>query len=484
MKTLDVVVRSARSMAIAASPPFARQRPCTLLFLLLMTAASVTAVGATDEVRYSLFNDIEDAFKAANAAKANILAPDNYQESADLYLSASERYERGQSIKTIRDELTWARSYLAKSVEAAAVAEKMFGGAMQARNDAEAAEAQFLANTDWRSAEKTFADAARRLEAGDRERALTQGGRAEKLYRAAEWNANKNNYLGETNYLIEQANKDNVGRYAPRTLAKAESLLKEAERELMENRYDTDRLRSLVQQARDEAQRAVYIAFQIKSLRYKNLTEEDFIQRSEQPQLLPTKSHFIADPIQRPEPPRDAIASSPARQNDIAVLEAELQQLKIRLGTHSERLDEQEDYRYRFSQVEQLFSREEANVLVLTQEGNLLIRTFGVNFSPGSSQITPEYYPLLRKVQEAIRLFPNAHIVVEGHTDSVGRERQNLYLSLDRAEAVRLYLLYNMVGLREEQIEAVGYGESHPIANNATDEGRARNRRVDLILKR
>ena len=412
------------------------QRLHTLLFLLLITAASAAAFGATDEVRYSLFNDIEEVFREANAAKANILAPDNYEQSADLYRSANERYERGQSIKKIRDELALAKIHLVKSMKLAAVAERLFGGTLEARNDAEAAQAEYLANADWQSAEKTFADAARRLEAGREEDALKQNVEAEKHYRTAELTAIKNNVLGETIHLIEQAHKDDVGRYAPVTLAKAESLLTEAERELIKNRYAPERARSLGAQASQEAKRAAYIAFQIKSLRYRDLTEEDLIQRSEQ-----------------------SWGSGQSWGSEQA-------------------LDS------RFSEVKKLFSHDEGNVLVLAEGGNIVIRTFGLNFSPGSSEINSQYYPLLRKVQDAIRLFPDTQIVVQGHTDSVGDEERNLDLSVNRAQAVRQYLLYNMEGLRGEQIEVVGYGENLPIGNNETAEGRTKNRRVDVILRR
>ena len=71
---------------------------------------------------------------------------------------------------------------------------------------------------------------------------------------------------------------------------------------------------------------------------------------------------------------------------------------------------------------------------------------------------------------------------VKGYTDSYGGDNTNLESSQNRADAVREYLLANMA-IDKEDIDAVGYGETLPIANNETLEGRARNRRVDLVIE-
>ena len=448
----------------------------------------------SDEVRYSLFKSIEDTFKAANAVKANILAPKNYEQAAELYRRANDRYQRGRGIDGIRSDLARAREYLDKSIAATAVAEATFANAIQARGDAESAQAQTLADQDWQDAEETFADAARRLEAGSKSRAERAAKEAETLYRAAELNAIKINYLSETERLIKAAKDERVDRYAPATLAKAESLFKEAEKELIDNRYDTDRPRSLARQARYEAKHAVTIAQQVKSLRDEDITEEEFILQTEQPlERIASALDIVAEFDQGTEAPTEQIRLTieslreesynlAQRNQEITLLETEIRGLEARLGLQSERLAAQEDYRRRFDEIEKLFTREEA--AVLTQEGNVLIRTVGLNFASGSSQIEVQYYPLLRKIQEAIYLFPNTAVVIEGHTDSFGGDEDNLQLSIARAEAVRQYLLANMTGLSPANIQAHGYGETRPIANNETREGRTKNRRIDLVLKR
>ena len=72
--------------------------------------------------------------------------------------------------------------------------------------------------------------------------------------------------------------------------------------------------------------------------------------------------------------------------------------------------------------------------------------------------------------------------MIEGHTDSFGGDKANLDLSQRRADAVMQYLLANM-DIERSRIFSMGYGESKPIANNETKEGRAQNRRIDLKLR-
>jgi outer membrane protein OmpA-like peptidoglycan-associated protein len=126
-----------------------------------------------------------------------------------------------------------------------------------------------------------------------------------------------------------------------------------------------------------------------------------------------------------------------------------------------------------------MFGPSEAEVFE-TGDG-LLIRLHSMAFPSGSSEIRPDDFPLLTKVQKALRKFPDAPIVIEGHTDAQGDEDYNQALSERRAAAVSSYLTANMsaTGMR---LSSVGYGESHPIASNETIEGRAKNRRIDVHI--
>lgn len=104
-----------------------------------------------------------------------------------------------------------------------------------------------------------------------------------------------------------------------------------------------------------------------------------------------------------------------------------------------------------------------------------------VRFAFNRAVIQEQSYELLDEVAEVIRRNPDAgRVAVRGHTDSKGSERYNQDLSQRRAEAVREYLIEK--GVDADRLMAEGYGESQPVADNATEAGRARNRRVEFLL--
>jgi OmpA-OmpF porin, OOP family len=102
----------------------------------------------------------------------------------------------------------------------------------------------------------------------------------------------------------------------------------------------------------------------------------------------------------------------------------------------------------------------------------------GVNFITGSNVLTPESRNVLNDV--AATLIKNSDVKVEvaGYTDNVGRADANQRLSLKRAESVKAYLV--SAGVKAEQMTAKGFGDSNPIADNSSTDGRAQNRRVEL----
>ncbi|MEK6254657.1 MAG: OmpA family protein, partial [Gemmatimonadales bacterium] len=129
--------------------------------------------------------------------------------------------------------------------------------------------------------------------------------------------------------------------------------------------------------------------------------------------------------------------------------------------------------------VEAIFTPLEGEVL--RSEDRLILRLAGLTFPSGSDELRPDNFALLTKVQRVVREFPEARIVVEGHTDSQGNESMNQSLSRRRAIAVREYLLSN-IAMSADRITAVGYGESRPVAPNNTEAGRTRNRRIEITL--
>jgi outer membrane protein OmpA-like peptidoglycan-associated protein len=110
-----------------------------------------------------------------------------------------------------------------------------------------------------------------------------------------------------------------------------------------------------------------------------------------------------------------------------------------------------------------------------------LIANMGdVLFQTGKYELRPEARERLAKVSGILLAYPSLKVAIEGHTDSVGADDFNQRLSEQRAEAVRDYFVQQ--GVPADSITAQGFGKNQPIADNATAEGRQRNRRVELVL--
>lgn len=104
-----------------------------------------------------------------------------------------------------------------------------------------------------------------------------------------------------------------------------------------------------------------------------------------------------------------------------------------------------------------------------------------INFDSGKSTIKKESIPVVEQIIEMMRQAPEVKISVEGHTDSDGSNESNLKLSEARAKAVVELIVKG--GIDAARLSSAGYGEEKPIADNSTEEGKAKNRRVELIKK-
>lgn len=461
--------------------------------LILGFVFSFVLSAQADPLRESLFAEVNKAMEEANASQANILAPVSYAKAADYFTSADERYKKKQNVDRIQKDLAQATAFFRKSVESSELAKLTFESAIKARNDASNAQAEKMAAKEWATAEKKFIDATKTLETSNIKRARDRADEAEKIYRDAELIAIKAAYLNKTKVLIDKARKERVHRYAPKTLEHAEQLLAMAEKELSENRYDTDYPRSLVKQSFYQAKHSIYLADQVKKMRSDKISDEEMLLKIEEPVTeIASSLELVAEFDQGFDVPMETIQNRiQTLQKDsyelgelkthAEYLEKEIAVLESKLGIQSERLARQEAQRERMRRLTSYFNRDEA--VVLTQGNDVLIRVVGLTFDPGSAMIKSGSYALLNKLQQAIALYPDYGVLVEGHTDSFGGDAQNLNLSMKRSQAVREYFINNMAAFPINRSEAIGYGETRPIANNETPEGRERNRRIDLLLK-
>ncbi|MFQ5981825.1 MAG: OmpA family protein, partial [Woeseiaceae bacterium] len=374
---------------------------------------------------------------------------------------------------------------------------------LKSRQDAFNARANELAPDIWDKANRDFVSAIRYLERGDLRSTDRKKVAATSLYRDAELVAIKAQYLTETRRLLAQADKGRIGRWAPLTLSKAKQLLADAERELEENRYDTDYPRSLAQQANYEAKHAFYLSEVVLAERSRDLSVESLVLQWEDPlrqiagaaDIVPAMSNghdeltaeivaYVDDMRNRMQALEQDVEASNLR---VADMEEEIRALDERLGGATaertalvQRLEAQARVKAQFEQVERMFVRTEARVF---REGNnVILRLVGLSFDSGESAIRQDSFDLLAKVEKAIDIFPRSELVIEGHTDSYGGDEFNQTLSQKRAESVQQYMI-NAMRIPSYRVIATGFGETNPVANNETAAGRAKNRRIDIVIR-
>ncbi len=545
-----------------------------------LTVLAVTAAAAAGPAKEPLFREAKQAYEAAETARADFFAPRSYDRAVKAYRDAERAFLGGRDPQALRAELKLATEAFASALAASRAAQAKLAAPLKARADAERVKAPLYAGDAWQRAERQLARAISDLEREALESAGQRAAEADQLYRDAELATIKNTHLGEVRLAIEQAEKERVGRYAPKTLQRAKDLLAQAERAIEQNRYDADLPRNLVRQASNEVKHARYLAELVKKTRDEKQTAEDLIlewevplrqiagaadmtasfergyeepakkvisyieeqrersQRLEQDNseleaqtnrlridlavaseeratlaqrleaqgqrraVLEQRAANLQDEIARLQQSlggaseeRVALAESLANQTKVresleleaATLRREIEVLEQLLDNVSKErellaksLEAQTRMREQLGKIEGLFSRDEARVL--RQYNDVIIRLVGLNFPVGSATIEPKSFALLAKLGQAITAFPGSDLVVEGHTDSYGSDSANLTLSKKRAEAVRQYLVANLK-VEGKKVEAVGYGETRPVANNETEEGRARNRRIDVVIR-
>ncbi|HKX80090.1 MAG TPA: OmpA family protein [Novosphingobium sp.] len=104
----------------------------------------------------------------------------------------------------------------------------------------------------------------------------------------------------------------------------------------------------------------------------------------------------------------------------------------------------------------------------------------GVTFDVDSASLRPEFRNTLDQIAQSLQQYPNSLVDVYGHTDSTGSDAYNQSLSERRASTVAGYLTSR--GISSQRVRSQGFGETMPVANNDTEEGRRRNRRVEIKI--
>ena len=176
------------------------------------------------------------------------------------------------------------------------------------------------------------------------------------------------------------------------------------------------------------------------------------------------------------------IARGERAERELGMARQDLAQAKQKTQATQQQLEQERQARLDAEKKAKEAMDNLAKMAALKQEARGLVITLSgaVTFVTNEATLLPAATASLNNVAAALKTTPDRNILVEGHTDSTGSRAYNMDLSQRRAETVRLYLISQ--GVPEEMIKSQGIGPDRPVADNRTAEGRANNRRVEIIV--
>jgi OOP family OmpA-OmpF porin len=488
-----------------------------IVIMAVLTAFWCLGLGAGNTVQAEPFqttdnltvqiNWLEHNLSNARMDQVDILSPTQFAKAEEFLNNAKKRMERGDSPAKIVKEISKAQAELKKATESSRLAKTELSDVIKARELARTAGATSY-ERNYAEAERKFLDLTKAVEKDKIARARKNAPKVAEHYRELELLAIKEQTLGEARVLIKQAEKEGARKLAPRTYAVVQEKLKEVDGFITKNRYQKLKMHNMASEALLQAGRLLQVTRQTKTIRtmkpelitvwvegimYDTANKLGTADMRDQPlgtqveniigsiDALQQDQRFLVNKVKNQQTEMEAMTEQ------IAHLEKQTQKEKAakkRLAAEQEaiakRLEAERRFNQLFTKVRTYFGKEEAEVY--KQGSDLVIRLKTIQFPVGKDVIMPSNYSLLSKAQRAIRTFAQPNLVIEGHTDSTGSEVRNQHLSQRRAEAVRAYLVANGT-LPMDKIIAVGYGSKRPLASNKTEEGRAVNRRIDVIIK-
>ncbi len=451
----------------------------------------------------ALMEKLGQDISAAQARRADLFSPTWFALAQSSYEKARAGIDKGTQLSAILENIAAGQAQLRQARLFADKSRNALAEVIESRDAAQAAGADQY-EKDFAKLEVDFLKLTRAIEDEDSGYVHNKKKAVNDAYRALELRAIKDAALGDVRRLMTTAQSQKMDRAAPKSFLIAKSKLADADAVITRDRYAGDKIAQAVRQAGFYVQRMNQIAQ--TSVQFDRATPEDIVLKME---------NYFAQTLTRLKAPdsrnlpfdaqqkvvMDAIADLERNQaSAYSMAEArnlEIKKLKQRVAdqegrTYQERVDKErivadkerlaaeKRFNELYNQVQGYFSNDEAEVYKKGRE--LVIRLKAMRFPVGRAVIVPDNYPLLTTVQKAIDTFDKPDVVIEGHTDSTGSVLLNQQLSQKRAESVQQYFVHNGT-LPANRIAAIGYGSSRPLASNETVQGRAINRRIDVIIK-
>ena len=451
------------------------------LFVGFSTVFQIRTIRAQTE-----FGEVEGLLNRAREEGAELLSPKSFQASEAEYQKAIELRDKGKSLKEINAKIENAKQIAQSVLNNIKLAEVTFSDVLPARERAVRAKADEYVPLEWNRAEEEFRGVVIGLEEGKVKQAKEKVGSLADLYNSVELAAIKEDMTGSAKALASGIEKE-VFPWAPKTYQIGLDKIGEASKLLETDRYNREDAEILIQEAEYELRHAKALSQRVSTAQGMDIESvllgfEESLRRLAESIGVPVAfdGDIDGEVSKMVEASRTLQARNRELSSELLASREEMEESRQLKASLQERLEEERQKKERLIQIQNLFTSSEATVS-LDEKNRIVLRLAGFSFPPGTAVIEPVYFDLLSRVQKAVMVYPDARVTIEGHTDSMGDEAQNKALSQSRAEAIRQYLVANL-GLEPTRNQAIGYGEERPIANNETEEGRALNRRVDVII--
>lgn len=391
---------------------------------------------------------LQSEFVAATTANTDVLAPEEFDKGAEYLSEAAEDLKDGEDQAEVIESLAYATSYLQKANQVAEGRRQHIPPVLAARTRVIEAGALKDVNT-----QKTLKRLDRQIEKAsarlDKELSADDAARLERDYFNLETQTVQATLLGQARSRVQGSIDTGAEKRTPQTLKTAQIDLKAAETAIATNIKTPDAYTEAVSKANSSA---LYLV------------------------------DVLAAAKKNGDSTTEAVAKQLVDQNrQIGNLSGDLEYAQEKVSTLGQKVNEQNKaitLQQAIDGARKSFNKNDAEVF---QQGkNLVIRLKTMNFKSGQAELSKESLAVLTKVSEVVNSLPTQKVVVEGHTDSTGAADVNQKLSADRAQTVATYLQTSTQTAND--IEAVGYGYKKPIASNKSKNGRAQNRRVDVVI--
>jgi OOP family OmpA-OmpF porin len=427
--------------------------------------------------------------KTAESQDAKALAPDGYAAAVGKFDEAITAARSGKGAETTG--LAAAGLNALNKVRAdSETSRDLLREALAARTRAVEAGANQILPEKSREMEAKLRETTRLVEKGNIEAAKKRIQELIDGYSKLELAGLKEGAVAAARATIKRAKADGADKLAPKTFKLAKEEMDLVTSILDANREDTERANLHAKRARDLAERSVAVAEIIRDFDRRDFSREDAVLWYQQ--QLAEIYEPVGTELPFDEPNRAVILAMQQRYADLitegkavaAAGEREARQLEDKLTVTKKELAARDEIeaqrRTRFNAVQSLFVAGEANVY--RKKENVLISAYGFHFKTGDSEIESNNFALCNKIIKAIELFPRSLIQISGHTDSTGSAAINKTVSEARAANVSKFL--NEVGnIPRSRLSSSGEGKERPVASNETAEGRAENRRVEILIK-